>query len=434
VTPNLNGKSNLVICRTYRLNAVPARDHIFAGWSGVSSNENNPRLVFEMQPGMVITANFVLNPLVPVSGVYNGLFFESNNVSTACSGNFTLRVSKNGRYTATFLRAGKRVVANGTMDENGHAAGSTGTGTNALTYDIQLSGLAGGDADKVTGTVTTSAGCVAQLSGDREVFNAQNPSPFQGTYTFILPRGEVVSQTNETVVTNFVVVTNNPGATNESIVTNEVVETNIVVTNIVANPGHSYGTVAINKQGKARIAGELADGARISQSTAVSKDLTNGTGQIPLAISLYRGAGSLIGWLNVSSTDLTGTVNWEKPAGGTTFPAGFDTDIEVMGSPFNRTNGPSITLSNGLVTITDLNDGIPVQFSNKTTLVPSGTNDTSRLNMKLLPNGLIRGNFVNPVTTKNTLLKGAVLQDVNSGFGFFLDRSTSGAFEVHEQP
>lgn len=422
VTPNLNGKDTLVVCRTYRLTAVPARDWIFAGWTGVSSNANNPRLVFEMQPGMNITANFVPNPFLPVSGVFNGLFFESTNVSTACSGGFTVRVQKSGRYTATFIKGGKRVVANGTFDSTGNASGTAGRGTNAVTFNMQLLGLNGGDADKIAGTVTTSEGCTAQLAGDREVFNAQNPAPLLGNYTLILPLGVSESQTN--VTTNLVVVTNNPGTTNEIVVTNEVVETNIVDT--VANPGHSFATIAINKQGKARIAGELADGTRISQSTAVSKE-----GQIPLYVSLYRGTGLLLGWLNVTASNVSGIVNWERPS-GIAFPNGIDADIEVIGSPFDRTRVPTIALTNGVITITGL-EAIPVQFSNNTTLVPSGTN-TSGLSLKLLPNGLIRGNFMSPVTSKNTLLKGAVLQNMNEGYGFYLGSGTSGSFELGEQP
>ncbi len=45
MTPNLSNKANLVVCRTYRLTATPAKDAVFAGWSGVSSNASNGRLV-----------------------------------------------------------------------------------------------------------------------------------------------------------------------------------------------------------------------------------------------------------------------------------------------------------------------------------------------------------------------------------------------------
>ena len=68
----------------------------------------------------------------------------------------------------------------------------------------------------------------------------------------------------------------------------------------------------VDKAGRLRLSGELADGTKISQSVPVSPN-----GEWPLYVSLYGGKGSILSWITFAdrTTDqLTGLLNWTKPA------------------------------------------------------------------------------------------------------------------------
>lgn len=393
VTPNLNGKNNLRIGKRYRLNAIPGRDAVFAGWEGLpaGADVDGSKVSFLMEPGLTITANFAPNPFTDadVVGTFNGLLFATegtNGVSQDCSGEFTIRVSKNGKFTGRIIKAGKTLPVSGTILPDGTVTGGkVGRRGEGGTLDLQLD--MSNHTDRVTGTLTSSS-CVATLEGDRNVFSAKNPTPLQGKYTVVFPRN-----------------------------TNSV-------------NGSGFAIVTVNKNGSVRTSGELADGTRISDSTTISKN-----GQVPIYIPLYRKNGSLVGWLTLSDTNATGLFSWIKPAGEKVAPEGFETDLEVVGSPFNPANKPSITLSNGILEVggSDIGEGqvAPVTLSSNGDVDLGGTNN-SGFKLKILPTGLLRGNFVNPATQKNTALKGVVLQNVNMAEGYFISSNVPGFFEIRE--
>lgn len=385
VVPNLNGKNNLVIGRTYRLNAIPGKDQVFAGWTGLPSgaNADSPRLALVMEEGLSITANFIPNPYNVVVGTYNGLFFNTNAITQNCSGSFNLRVGKTGKFTGRFIKGGATFPVSGQFNTAGEATTRLGRGTNAATAQLQLD--MSGASDRVTGTVT-SDDCVANVEGDRVVFSARNPSQLKGNYTILLPRN-----------------TNNVNAPN----------------------ANGFATLSISSAGKAKLKGELGDGSKFTQTSDLTKN-----GQIPVYASLYKKAGSLIGWLTVTEADANGTLSWIKP--GTN---GFEADIQAIGSAFNATNSPLLTLSNAVIEIggDGLADSllVPVTLSNNTFSV-TGTNDND-VALKVGKDGSLQGNFTAPGAVRKTAIRGVVLQNSNTAGGYFVGTGSNGFVEVRDQ-
>lgn len=393
VTPNLNNKNRLKIGKRYRLTAHPKKDWVFAGWDGAPSGADidGQKLSFLMEPGLTITANFAPNPFLDagVVGTFNGLLFDigSTNgvgVSQDCSGEFTIKVNKNGHFSGRITKGGKRLTTSGTILPDGTVTGAkVGRRGQDGTLDLQLDMT--NHTDKITGTLTTS-NCVANLEGDRAAFSSKNPAPLQGNYTIVFPG-----------------------------------DTNSV-------NGNGFATVSVSKSGRVTTRGELADGTKISDRTTLSQN-----GQAPVYIPLYHKNGSLVGWLTLTETDASGLFSWIKPAGEKVIPGGLETDIEIIGSPFDKKSKPSLTLSNGVVEIggNGLTESllIPVELSGKNNISPTGANEQN-LKLKLLSSGLLRGSFIDPSTQKNTKLKGIVLQNDNVAEGYFISSDVPGFFEV----
>src|SRR5581483_5209894 len=118
VTPKLNG-GLLEIGRAYTVRAKPGRGQVFAGWSGMASP--SPVLRFVMQSNLVLTANFVPSPFPIVKGTYAGLATDTNGVTPATSGFFTITVNAMGGFTGRLLLGGGRFGFRGQFDLNGDA-------------------------------------------------------------------------------------------------------------------------------------------------------------------------------------------------------------------------------------------------------------------------------------------------------------------------
>ncbi len=107
VKPDLNGQS-IELGKTVKLKAKPAANYVFAGWSG-SSDSSDPALNFQMVSGATLTATFMPNPFVPVSGVYNGLFFQNGTATHDSSGWVDFKVSSKGAIKGKIIVGGKQV-------------------------------------------------------------------------------------------------------------------------------------------------------------------------------------------------------------------------------------------------------------------------------------------------------------------------------------
>jgi plastocyanin len=397
VRPNLDGHL-LGVGLTYSMTATPAAGYVFSNWSGTITT-NAEKITFQMQSNMVLQANFVPGAFVGSKGTYHGLFFETGGVALASSGGFMLTTTIKGTFSGSLQMASGRSSFSSHFDTNGAAEVTVRRKTGNLTVDLQIDLT--GDSSKVVGTVSDGT-FFAPLSGDRTVFNSKtNPAPQTGRYTLVIPA-------------NFT-ATNSPY-------------------------GDSFGTVSVNSAGMLQFSGNLADGTKVSQASAVSGD-----GQWPLFAVLPGGKGSVLSWVTFDPTptnDLTGDVSWIRSpstksygsSGPTTtrpFTSGFIAESTLTGFKYVRpaTGTPVLNFSQGELILAggDLTSSI----TNDLTLAAnSRVTNLSSNKMTLsfnLPTGTFRGTVAEPdVPTTRIAFSGVVLQGTNAGRGYFLGTTQSG--------
>lgn len=392
-----NGQA-LPIGRVCKLTAVPTTGFVFSNWTGGVSG-NAPSLSFMMQSNMAVVANFVVNPFVATKGVYNGLFYETNEVRIGSSGAFTFALADKGTYSAS-LRLGKKThKTSGRIQLNGKATNTIARpGTNSLTiiWNVNLEG-----AEQISGTVS-DGDWTAELLGDRAVFTKTNPAPHAGKYTLVL--------------------FGSPGA-------------------LLAPEGDSYGTASVDSNGVVKLKGYLADKTSIATKVPTSRN-----GQWPLYVPLYSGQGAILGWAgftNTPSADLEAILNWSKPSlpSAKYHPDGFTAQAALLGSRYTLPVGPGPT--NTILALTDalliLEGGnLPSALTNDV-ILGSGSRVTnaSPVDLKMsftLSSGLFKGGFTPPGATRPLPFAGAVLQKANYASGYFLSTNKSGRVSLEAAP
>lgn len=375
----------LEVGKTYSATAVPGDGALFSYWGG-SVSSTNAALTFVMQSNMVLVANFIPNPFIPVKGDYKGLFGESVRTHEH-SGFFSLTLFDHGAYSASLLRGTNTYPFTGQFDLAGNASKTVNSWLVNMSLDF-------GGAQRITGTVSAS-NFVAALVAHRSIFNAiTNPaSSYAGKYTLTIP-----------------------GAAND--------------TSVPAGDG--YLSLIVGNGGNATINDTLADGNTLSQSVPVSHD-----GDVPLYQARYAGKGSVWGWLlfdtNNPAQTISGDLSWIKQAvaGATYYPHGFTNVAATEGSRYTppaTTMTRVINLTNGVVIFEGGNLAAP--FTNTVTLTQSnrvinGSPNTLKLSITLT-NGVFSGTVKVPGTTRTNTFKGALLQNQNSGTGYFLGTNQAG--------
>ena len=262
--PNLNG-SQLVVGRSYTMTAIPAAGQIFAGWAGITvANPLNPRLVFQMQPGLTLAAQFIPNPFLPAQGNYFGLVSNPDGVTPESSGTLALSVASLGAFSGRLSVGGTAYALRGALNRNGEATVSLPRGTNSpLTLSLHVA-LASG-ADEVSGSVSDGT-WTSVVSGNRSVFSAARPATQAGRHAFILQTPD--SGTNSA----------------------------------------ASGSSTISTAGRTTVTGALKDGRKFSLINSIAK-----TGDFPFYLSLGKSE-AVIGWLSFPQTapSAVGTVYWVK--------------------------------------------------------------------------------------------------------------------------
>jgi hypothetical protein len=238
-------------------------------------------------------------------------------------------------------------------------------------------------SDRITGTVS-GTGWTAEMTGYRSGAGA----PPQGRYTLAIAGG-----TNSAVV---------PG-------------------------GDGFGTAIVTPVGKIALAGTLADGTKISQSSAVV-----GPGLWPLYVSLYGGKGSVLGWLAFSNSPaLSGELSWLRPQmpGANYYPGGFAFETTILGSLYSHFAGQNVlNFTDGNMVLEGggfspaITNGIVLGANNRITDTAEGI-----VHVTFTPSsGLFQGSFRDPAIPQTIHFSGAVLQDANAAFGYFLNDGESG--------
>jgi hypothetical protein len=204
----------------------------------------------------------------------------------------------------------------------------------------------------------------------------------------------------------------------------------------LAPAGDGFAALTLTSSGRVSGRGTLADGSSLKLFSA-----SGANGEAPVYVSLYRGKGSIFGWLTITNTefnDVSGTLWWTKPTNSAArfYPGGFMQQIETVGSQYTAVPAgtPVLTLANGMVSIFGGNL-MDAAFTNS---LPSGTNKffgDNSLTLTIFPaKGLMTGSFVDPISSRKRTVKGIALPKQNQARGFFLGRDESGRVFIGEAP
>jgi len=384
VAPDLAKTRNPIPGRTYSLRALPDRGYVFSGWSGsLESPSSSLRVV--LTTNLNLQANFIPSPFIPIAGSYQGLFYEENEVQRHTSGYFSVSVTTRGTYSGYLQTALSRHSFRGQLGLDCRATNEVRR-PYLTPLNLVLNFGTGSDIDLVGGTVSDSTNWTANVFGDRMIFNARtNPAPYAGNYTLVLP--------------------GQPGSD-------------------LLPAGDGFGTLRVTTSGLAKFTGNMGDGARVMQSSALSK-----SGYWPLHSVLRYGAarGAVIGWMNFADRpgdDLNGTLIWTKPPNlvDRFYQLGFNTECQAIGSIYTRParSQPILNLTQADVSFGGGN--LVPEFSNSILLdLNSRVSNLSGNQLTLsfsTAQGTYSGTVTDPTTLKRFSFKGAVLQKQNTGFGF----------------
>jgi uncharacterized protein (DUF2147 family) len=387
VKPALDGEL-LAVGQRYTITAVPAPDELFVRWSGGVTSAQ-PTVSFIMVSNLVLEVTFTNNPYIAMKGSYNGLFHEAAEVRQGSSGNFKVTPTDRGAYTGTLKLGSKKFSVSGALDLGRRGTNTiVRSGTNSLIVEWDFGG---GGTNQVVGRITDGV-WEAPLLGDRTIFNSKtNPASFAGSYTIILPGQDDGDAGPE---------------------------------------GDGFGTIKIDGNGGATLAGTLADGTKISFKAPLSMH-----GQCPVYVPLYSGYGSILSWLTVTNRpmdDITGLLSWIRPAQikAKYYAGGFTNETTAIGSAYLRpvpTTTPVIAVSAPAVAFTGGNLANP--FANAIAVGASSkvfNLSTNKLSLSIATaSGLFKGSVTDPSSGKSFSFSGALLQKQNSGAGFLLGTNRS---------
>jgi hypothetical protein len=399
LSPNYNNQT-LEVGKSYSMTVTPGKGYVLSNWVGsVLGNvviiSNAAKLTFTMQSNLVLQANIIPNPFLAVRGSYNGLFRQTNRFQEG-SGFFTLTLTTNGAYSGSLKPGSSGYALSGRFDVAGRASqvvsrpGASPWGV-GMELDFAAQQLHGWVSNRVSG------GWVAGLLADRAGFDARtNPATqYVGNYTLRIP-----------------------GDTNED---------------GTVSLGEGYLTLSVDVGGKMAFSGSLADGTSVGPgSVPVCQE-----GYIPLYVPLYSGRGSVWSWLGFDASQpangLAGRLSWIRPArAGAYYPAGLTNEVVAEGARYTPPASNSsrvIQLTNGVVTFDGGNLAEPLM--NAVLLTPTNTvidlTLTNKLSLSLtMSNGTFMGSVLEPGRSKSNIFKGVLLQDENSGYGYFLETNRSG--------
>jgi uncharacterized repeat protein (TIGR03803 family) len=375
---------SLVNGKTYVVTAEAKSKNVFSDWVASGSQVfvyDKATLPFEMSSGLVLQANFVTNVFLAAEGTYRGLFAPTNSARQQTdSGSFLFNLTSTGAVSGTLDLGGQTVSFSGKFDSSG-LADITSKATRSeplLTITLQLDFA----NQLVNGTISDGA-FAAALNGFRDVFsNSDKATAFEGQYTLAIP-----------------------GTTNPA-----------------TGPfGTSYGTVKVSSSGAITLAGSLADGTAISQSSVVSQN-----GYWPLYVSLYGGKGSLWGTNLFANQTLTNAsalswINATNSAKTAVYRSGFTNQQATLTGGI-YTPGQALP-GNLVVTLQETNPPFTITVSNL-------SGNTNKLTLKTnKTTGVISGSFAYPGSSKPAIkVNGVIVQGQTNAQGYFLGTNQSGTF------
>jgi len=403
LSPNLSNRV-LVVNSPHSITATPSPGFVFSNWTHGDPIDsivtNRATLGFMMESNLVLTANFVTNPFIPVKGLYNGLFTTDAPREQNSSGFFSMTIAANGTGSGILRIGNSNKVFAARFDLFGNATNTftfpPAGGTNPLTLNLTLDLHSGGGI--ITGQLQNPASnWVANVTAYRAVFNTTThpATAYNNRYTLVIFGDSTGLDPNGI-----------PG-------------------------GDGYAALTVSKGGSATAGGKLPDGAAISQSVAISEH-----GDIAVYIPLNGGKGSLYGWLELNgkpATNITGDLNWIRPSlplSAKLYTNGFNFETSAYGEVYRQppTGTRVISMTDGFAffqgpDVPPFANTVLLTTANKLTNTPPTSNPLSFSLTR--SNGFFSGVIISD-TARRIGYQGVFLQDSGEGFGFFLSTNTSG--------
>jgi len=372
------------------------------------------------------TFQIAITTFVEEVGTYNGLAraLDAADSLAAQAGAINITFNLTGKVTGKLQLGGARYSFKGIVGNDGKVQ----FGTRSLTPTLELrrrgqSSLSlllqldvSGDPGQLTGTVMDGATTFATVLADRTGYDARTnpaPAPLAGRYTILLPHRT---------------------GSNNDVPPSEYPQ------------GDGVGTLTIKPSGAASLRGTLADGSKISASSALSAD-----NRWPLYAVTDRKQGAIAGFVDFvvvgnASDALASGLLWHKPANPNAprYRAGWPGGIfvEGAGARFEAIAGRSLLPGLGLadadgnVEFLGENGGLPVTLfkalrvdtKDRTTVVTRAF-DNLRVSINRRT-GLVSGRFVPLPGEKPVSFSGAILQSQLRAGGFFLGRKETGSISL----
>ena len=225
---------------------------------------------------------------------YNGLFY-GDTVTHQSSGFFTFALASNWRFSGKILLNGGSYTLAGILNSNTLTGTTTVSRPGLPTLTISLNLLSLSSDGQVNGTVSDGA-WTANLLGDQAYYHGANP-PQIGNYTAAL-----IPQSGQ----NF---------------------------DGVSSPGYgTTATLSVKTNGSVTVSGTTSDASALAEVASLSKN-----GEFPLYIPMYKGAGSMLGWITFVDSQpaykFNGNVTWTKTNSfGLYYAGGFTNFVQLIGS------------------------------------------------------------------------------------------------------
>jgi hypothetical protein len=313
----------------------------------------------------------VTNSFADVKGTYNGLVYDSADVTSANSGYITIAASvkkTTGSFSAKLQLGSKKISFSGAFDVSGAYSGTVSGLTVHLLIDLH-----GGE--RITGDISNGT-WKATLLADL----ATKPTTWQGSYTMVIQSEDVTM-------------------------------------------GSGIGTVVVDKSGNVSWSLILPDGTKLGTKTTLSK-----SGLWPLYAMPYKTGGVMIGWMQfgtVPTNGFSGDCIWTKPVGASAiYPKGLTNGVTVYGSYYKVPPGAYRTFQNSKVVFSG--GGLTTPITNSVTwgldnkIVPAQSPNTLKLSLTS-GSGLFKGTVaMQPGKGQAVSFQGVLFEKNNVGLGFFV--------------
>ena len=361
----------------YTLHAKAARGAVFAGWTGLSSEEGET-LSIRFNTAGNLTANFGLNPFDTLAGNFGGLL-QQDTFDAKTSGYVALKLGTTGSFTSAIVLGGARYSMKGKLNGVSEATVHTsrGKGKGTLTFSPRI--VTDTDGVRLNGTLTATDGIAGSapvrftIAAPRQSYTKLNSAPMAGAWTLDLPTDPMGGSTYP--------------------------------------KGHGYSAFTVDATGLVKGTIVLGDGTKTSASGYFASDNIWRFYAAP-----YKNTGAFIGELTIASNGAaltgTGTFEWQRSAtAGTAFTGQTDAVASRWQPPATGILGWHLTIGTTVpITAT-------VDLSDKNIFTLTNLNGSTSIKLTLAPKtGLLSGDYLN-ATGKRIPFTGALLQQQGEGFG-----------------